>query len=77
MTGPTTGPNRPLWNPLQGGTPEAEHTPESPHNGHGGHGGRRWMMMICCIPMVAIVIVLLTTERRGPALCCGPWAAWP
>lgn len=65
MTGPATGPDRPLWNPPPGGTPESEHTPASPHSGHGGHGGHRWMMMICCIPMVAIVVVLLATGAAG------------
>ena len=61
MTGPATGPDRPLWSPPLAGAPEAEHTPASPHSGHGRHGGHRWMMMICCIPMVAIVIALLAT----------------
>jgi len=29
--------------------------------GHGGHGGHGWMMIICCIPMLAIAIVLVAT----------------
>ena len=26
---------------------------------HGGHGGHGWMMIICCIPMLAIAIALV------------------
>ena len=28
---------------------------------HGGHAGHGWMMMICCVPMLAIAIVLVAT----------------
>ena len=62
MTSPTAGPDRPIWGPSQSSSPEHGHTPASPHTGHGAH---RWMMMICCIPMVAIVIVLLATGAAG------------
>ena len=36
--------------------PQAEH---APHRGPGAHG---WMMIACCIPMVAIAIVLVATN---------------
>lgn len=32
---------------------------------HGGHG---WMMIACCIPMLAIAIVLVATGVASPAL---------
>ena len=31
------------------------------HKGHGGHGGHGWMMIACCIPMLAIAGVLVAT----------------
>jgi len=30
---------------------------------HGGHG--RWMMIACCIPMLAIAVVLVATGVAG------------
>jgi len=29
--------------------------------GHGGHGGHSWMMIACCIPMLAIAGILVAT----------------
>ena len=29
------------------------------HGGHGGHGGHGWMMVACCIPMLAVAIGLV------------------
>ena len=38
--------------------------PSSPEeDGHGGHG--RWLMIACCIPMLAIAIVLVATGVAG------------
>ncbi len=35
--------------------------------GHGGHGGHGWMMIVCCIPMLAIAIILVATGKASPA----------
>jgi len=35
-----------------------------PHGGH-RHGGHGWMMIACCIPMLAIAIVLAATGVVG------------
>ncbi len=36
--------------------------------GHGhGHGGHGWMMIACCIPMLAIAGVLVATGVASPA----------
>ena len=32
-------------------------------DGHGGHG--RWMMIACCVPMLAIAVVLVATGVVG------------
>jgi len=65
VTSPATGPDRPLWGLPQNSTPEPRQTPASPDTGHGTHGGHRWMMMICCIPMVAIVVLLIVSGTAG------------
>ena len=36
-------------------------------SGHGGHGGHRWMMIACCVPMLAIAVVLVATGAASPA----------
>jgi hypothetical protein len=36
------------------------------HGGH-GHGGHGWMMIACCIPMLAIAGVLVATGVASPA----------
>ena len=33
---------------------------------HGGHRGHGWMMIACCIPMVAIAVILVATGVAGP-----------
>ena len=35
--------------------------PSSPEQHAGNHRGHGWMMMICCVPMIAIAILLVTT----------------
>jgi hypothetical protein len=35
------------------------------HGGH-GHGGHGWMMIACCIPMLAIAGVLVATGVASP-----------
>ena len=35
------------------------------HAGHGGHRGHGWMMIACCIPMIAIAIALVATGVVG------------
>lgn len=62
MTSPSIGPDRQLWDPSQGSGPETDHTPVGTHAGHGAH---RWMMLICCIPMVAIVVLLIVSGTAG------------
>lgn len=32
--------------------------PGHDHGGHGGRGGHGWMMIACCIPMIAIFVAL-------------------
>lgn len=44
-------------------TPDPEADPRTSHEDHagapGGHGGHGWMMIACCIPMLAIAVALL------------------
>ena len=35
------------------------------HASHAGHTGHRWMMIACCIPMLAIAIALVATGVVG------------
>ena len=35
------------------------------HDHHAGHGGHGWMMIACCIPMIAIVLALWATGIVG------------
>ena len=37
----------------------------APERDAGGHGGHRWMMIACCIPMLAIALILLATGVAG------------
>ncbi len=32
--------------------------PDPGHDGHGGGGHSRWMMVACCVPMLAIAIAI-------------------
>lgn len=38
----------------------------TPEHG-GGHGGHGWMMIACCIPMLAIAVILVATGTASPA----------
>lgn len=42
---------------------EHEHqaSPEAEHAGHPSGGGHSWVMIVCCIPMLAIALVLVAT----------------
>ena len=41
---------------------------EPAHSGHQpGRGGHGWMMIACCIPMLAIAVVLVATGAASPA----------
>jgi hypothetical protein len=42
----------------------AQHEERTGHTGHLG-GGHRWMMVACCVPMLAIAIVLVATGVVG------------
>ncbi|MGE0308052.1 MAG: hypothetical protein AB7N61_07230 [Acidimicrobiia bacterium] len=35
------------------------------HEGH-QHGGHSWMMIACCIPMLAIAVLLVATGAASP-----------
>lgn len=54
-----------------------EHLDQSGGPGHPGHG---WMMLICCVPMLAIAIALVALGVVSPAfillalLCVGMMA---
>lgn len=36
----------------------------TPRTGH-AHGGHSWLMLLCCIPMVAIVVLLIVSGTTG------------
>lgn len=40
-----------------------EHQAQEGERKHGGHG--RWLMMVCCVPMLVIAIVLVATGVAG------------
>ena len=65
MTSPATGPDRPLWGPPKSSAQETGQEQLNPHTGHDTHGGHRWMMLICCVPMIAIVLVLIVSGTAG------------
>lgn len=54
-----------------------DHLNQSGGQGHNGHG---WMMLICCVPMLAIAIALVALGVVSPAfillalLCVGMMA---
>jgi len=39
-------------------------TPQQDHD-HGGSGGHRWMMIACCVPMLAVAVPLVATGVVG------------
>lgn len=44
----------------------SDRLPVDPHAGHGGSGpGHRWLMILCCIPMIAIAVALVVTGVVG------------
>lgn len=43
----------------------SEQVPREQKGRHTGHGGHRWMMIACCVPMVAIAIALVATGVVG------------
>ena len=45
---------------------EGQHQPGGPEQGRARHGGHGWMMIACCIPMLAIAIVLVATGAVSP-----------
>ncbi len=65
MTSPAPGPDRPLWGPAPDSAPEAQQTSAGPHAGHGAHSAHHWMMLVCCIPMLAIVVLLIASGTAG------------
>lgn len=40
-------------------TRREEHEGHEGHKGHEGHGRHGWMMIACCIPMLAIALALV------------------
>ena len=62
MTSPTTGPSHPIRDLSPCSAPETEQPPASHQTVRGGHG---WMMLICCVPMVAIVVLLVVSGIAG------------
>ena len=48
--------------PLEGRLPD----PSTAAEHHGSHHGHGWMMIACCIPMLAIAIALVATGVAGP-----------
>lgn len=40
--------------------------PSEPEHHAGHHGGHGWMMIACCIPMLAIALVLVATGVASP-----------
>ena len=55
-------PQTPRRRPGNRGPVNLEKTPErAGHVDHSEHGGHSWMMIACCIPMLAIAIALVAT----------------
>jgi hypothetical protein len=38
---------------------------------HASNGGRGWMMMACCIPMLAIAVILVAIGAASPSFLFG------
>ncbi len=48
---------------------------DTQHEQHAGHGRRGWLMIVCCIPMLAIAVALVAAGVVSPgfllvALAC-------
>jgi len=52
---------------LEGRVAENEHQHGGRGHDAGGHGGHGWMMIACCIPMLAIAVILVATGAVSPA----------
>lgn len=42
-----------------------QHDHSTGQHGHHGGPGHRWMMIACCIPMIAIAVILVATGVAG------------
>jgi hypothetical protein len=51
---------------LKGRVVEDQHRRGAPAQGRARHGGHGWMMIACCIPMLAIAGVLVATGAASP-----------
>ena len=51
---------------LRGRVVEDQYLPGAPAQGRARHGGHGWMMIACCIPMLAIAGVLVATGAASP-----------
>jgi hypothetical protein len=49
-------------------TRQAGHEPDTDEGVHGAHGGHGWMMIVCCIPMLAIAGLLFLTGVAGSGI---------
>ena len=49
-------------------TRQAGHEPGTDEGVHGAHGGHGWMMIVCCIPMLAIAGLLNLDDIGGPSV---------
>ena len=44
---------------------EVDRPKETQNHEAGGHSGHKWMMMACCVPMLAIAIALVVSGTAG------------
>jgi hypothetical protein len=51
---------------LEGRGLEGQHQPGGPAQGKARHRGHGWMMIACCIPMLAIAGILVATGAASP-----------
>lgn len=52
---------------LKGRVVQGQHQPGGPAHDTARHGGHGWMMIACCIPMLAIAVILVATGAASPA----------
>ena len=45
-----------------------QHIGHTDHTDHAGHGRHSWMMIACCIPMLAIALALVVAGVVSPGL---------
>src|SRR5581483_1365171 len=60
--GRSATPRPPIDISHQAEDPASRHDPEH-HSGHHGHG---WMMIACCVPMLALAVILVATGAVSP-----------